>query len=206
VSGWDLGGVAGLGAFHGVNPAMGWLFAVAIGLQERSRRAVGVALLLIAAGHAASVGLTVVLIQETRLFASDSAIRLVGAALLVGFAAWKLLSSRSHLRWVGMRIKRWELVLWSFLMSSAHGAGLMLFPLVLAIHVHAGADYLFGGAGATLTAVAIHTAAMALVAGAIALAVYEVVGVGVLRGAWLNLDRVWAFGLIGGAAATLVMS
>lgn len=197
MSGWGLGGIAALGAFHGVNPAMGWLFAVAIGFRERSRGALAVALAVIVAGHAASVGLTLGLLQEARSIASDTVVRGAGAGLLVSFAAWKLLSNRAHLRFVGMRIRLWELALWSFLMSTAHGAGLMLFPFLLS-----------SGRGADVTGLGlvVHTLGMAAVASALAFLVYEVLGVGVLRSAWLNLDRLWVYALAGGAAATLLVN
>lgn len=205
MSGWDLGGVTLLGVFHGVNPAMGWLFAVAIGMQERSRRALLLALVPIAIGHEASVGLTVLLIQELRVLASDETIRIAGAAGLALLAAWQLVRHR-HPRWVGMRLHPRELALWSFLMSTASGAGLMLLPLVIGIHVHAGADGLLpSGFLLTLAAVTLHMAAMITVTGTVALLVYEFVGVNILRRAWFNLDRLWAYALAAGAAVTLTI-
>ena len=128
---WDLAAIAGLGAFHGVNPAMGWLFAVAIGLQTRSRRALVLALVPLALGHEASVGLTLLLVEELHVLASDTAIRIGCGSLLAAFALWKLTRSGGHVRWVGMRLRFHELALWSFLMASAHGAGLMLFPFAV---------------------------------------------------------------------------
>ena len=122
MSGGELAAVAGLGAVHGLNPAMGWLFAVFLGLQQRSRAALIGALAPIAAGHAAAVGLTVLLVEGSRSVVSEGAVRLAGAALLVAFATWKLLARRTHPRWVGLGIGRGELVAWSFLMSAAHGA------------------------------------------------------------------------------------
>jgi hypothetical protein len=202
VSPLDLGGIAALGAFHGTNPAMGWLFALALGLQERSRRVLLLALVPIALGHALSVGLTVLLVEELRLLASDETLRIAGAAALVAFALWKLARMR-HPRWVGFRVRPRELALWSFLMSSAHGAGLMLFPFL--VGSGAVADGLLPGeAGSAVLAVAAHTAAMVAVAGALAVVVYEVMGVGVLRRGWVNLDRLWAYALLGGALATLL--
>ena len=205
MSGWDVGGIALLGAFHGVNPAMGWLFAVAIGLQERSRRALLVALGPIAAGHLASVALVVAFVEELRVLASDAALRIGGAAALAAVALWRIVRAHRHPRWVGMRLRHYELALWSFLMSSAHGAGLMLFPFVVGIGGH---DHLTAGAALPVAAAAVlvHTAAMVAFAGVIALEVYEVVGVGILRRGWLNLDRVWAYALGGAAAATLFVA
>jgi hypothetical protein len=198
--------LAALGAAHGVNPAMGWLFAVAIGLQRRSRRALVEALVPIALGHELSVAATVVAIELTGSAVGQRVVGIAGALVLIGFGAWKLLASRSHPRWVGAQLGRLELVWWSFLMSSAHGAGLMLLPVV---EDRGGAahDPLASGLGAvSLDAVglaAVHTAAMLAVMAAIALLVYEVVGVGFLRRGWVNVDRVWAGALVTAGTVTL---
>lgn len=206
MSGWGLGGITLLGVFHGINPAMGWLFALAIGMQERSRRALLAALVPIAIGHEASVGVTVLLIQELRVLTSDEAIRIAGAAGLALLAARQLVRHR-HPRWVGMRLRPRELALWSFLMSTASGAGLMLLPLVLGIHVHTGNDNpLPSGILLSLAAVTLHMTAMIAVTGTIAIAVYEFVGLNVLRRAWFNLDRLWAYTLAVGAAVTLLIA
>lgn len=202
----SLGGVAGLGVFHGVNPAMGWLFAVAIGLQTRSRRALLLAITPLALGHEASIGLTVLLVNEARLVASEAVIRAAAAGLLFAVAIWKLWRSNRHLRWVGMRLSYPELALWSFLMSSAHGAGLMLFPFVLADTPRDHGNPLAAGALSAGLAASVHTLAMAATAAAIALAVYEVVGLSILRRAWLNLDRVWVAALLLGGIATLLIA
>jgi hypothetical protein len=204
VSGWDWGAIVGLGVFHGVNPAMGWLFALALGLQEQSRRALLLALVPIAIGHEAAVGLTVLLIEELRLLASDGAIRIAGAAALAGLAAWRLTRGHRHHRRLALRLRPRELALWSFLMSSAHGAGVMLFPFVLQVDVHDGHGLIPSGLEGAAGAVLLHGLAMVVVAGAIAVLVYEVVGVGFLRRGWINLDRVWAYALAVGAVATLL--
>ncbi|MGW3795591.1 hypothetical protein ACWD8I_31125, partial [Micromonospora arida] len=119
-----LATLAALGAFHGLNPAMGWLFAVARGLQERSRLALLRALPPIAAGHLASVAIVAALVSATRSVTASSALAVVGGVVLVAFGLWRLLSER-HFRWAGMRLSAAQLAAWSFLMSSAHGAGLM---------------------------------------------------------------------------------
>ncbi len=200
-----------LGAFHGLNPGMGWLFAVARGLQERSRARMLASLPAIAAGHAASVAAVAVLVSLTRSVVATQAMAIAGGALLAGFGLWRLLSQR-HFRWVGMRLSLWQLAVWSFLMSSAHGAGLMLLPVLTSMEGGGGAhDHGLGagaGAGDAVSAAVfvtgVHTLAMFAAAGAVALVVYEVVGLAVLRRAWFNLDRVWAVALIGAGAATLV--
>ena len=197
-----------LGAYHGVNPAMGWLFAVAIGLQQRSRRALLGSLLPIALGHEAAVACAVLAVTVLRFVAFDL-VRGLGAAVLVAFGLYKLLRPRSHPRWVGMRLTLPQLTLWSFLMSSAHGAGLMLFPVLLGLPGPAGAhdlsDLAHAGTSAlpAAGAVVVHTSAMLVVMGAVALLVYQQLGVGVLRRAWINLDRLWASAVVVAGVATL---
>lgn len=192
--------VVALGAYHGLNPAMGWLFAVALGLQERRRGAVVAALPCIAIGHEASVALVVALVYVAELVTAADALRVAGAVALVLFGLYKLLKPRSHPRWVGMRVSRWDLVVWSFLMSSAHGAGLMLFPVLLHNELE---GINTASAVENLLAVSLHTAAMLVAMAAIAILVYEKLGVGVLRKAWLNLDAVWATAIIAAGAVTL---
>src|SRR5919198_2298654 len=106
---------------------MGWLFAVARGLQERSRAALCWSLPPIAAGHLGSVAAVAVVVTVTGSIVASSVVAVAGGLVLVGFGLWRLLSTR-HFRWVGMRLSHRELAGWSFLMSSAHGAGLMLLP------------------------------------------------------------------------------
>jgi hypothetical protein len=190
--------VVALGAYHGINPAMGWLFAVALGLQQRRRGAVLGALPAIALGHEASVAVVVALVYVAEFVAAADVLRVAGAVALVLFGLYKLLKPRSHPRWVGMRVSRWDLVVWSFLMSSAHGAGLMLFPILVHNEIEG-----FPTALENLLAVSLHTAAMLVTMAAIALLVYEKLGVGVLRKAWLNLDAVWATAIIAAGAVTL---
>jgi hypothetical protein len=196
--------LAGLGAFHGVNPAMGWLFAVARGLQERSQAALCWSLPPIAAGHLGSVTAVAVVVTVTGSVLASSVVAIAGGVLLVGFGLWRLLSSR-HFRWVGMRLSHRELAGWSFLMSSAHGAGLMLLP-VLVVGSGSAHHSVPAGTGAMtgLAAVALHTLAMLLTAGVVALLVFHVFGVGVLRRAWFNLDKMWAAVLIGAGVVTVV--
>ena len=206
---WPWLALAGLGAYHGLNPAMGWLFAVALGLQERSRRAVLRALAPIALGHEASIALVVLLVGGLERVAAPGVLRVAGAVALVLFGLYKFLRPRSHPRWVGMRVTPRDLVLWSFLMSSAHGAGLMLFPVLLGLptHDHAHEVPAVTLSGVTVAqdgaAVLLHTVAMLLAMGAVALLVYEKLGLAVLRRAWVNLDLVWAGAVVLAGAATL---
>ncbi len=143
------------------------------------------------------------LIEELRVLASEQALRIVGASLLALLAAWRIARSHRHPRWVGMRLRPAELALWSFLMSSAHGAGLMLFPFAVGAGSDDRHELISAGLSVAAAAAVLHTLAMVAVAGALALVVYDVVGVGILRRGWLNLDRVWAYALVASAAVTL---
>ncbi|MGV9213832.1 hypothetical protein ACTFTM_18415 [Micromonospora sp. RB23] len=202
-----LATLAALGAFHGLNPAMGWLFAVARGLQERSRPALLRALPPIAAGHLASVGIVAALVTATRSVTASTVLAVVGGVLLVGFGLWRLLSER-HFRWAGMRLSAAQLAGWSFLMSSAHGAGLMLLPVLVAEPPSGGhSGHLAAasvGALPGLAAAGVHTVAMFGTALVVAVLVYEVLGVGVLRKAWFNVDRLWAGVLVAAGLVTLI--
>lgn len=208
-----------LGAYHGLNPGMGWLFAVALGLQEKRRRAVLRAFGPIAAGHAASVSVVVVVLGTALLWVDPWVPRVLGGAALVAFGLYKLLKPLSHPKWVGMRVGPADLALWSFLMASAHGAGLMLMPLLIALGAdsaahpaHAAdvalpvaADAAGGLVLVNVLAVGLHTATMFLAMAAIALVVYEKVGLKILRTAWINLDRIWAGTLIVTGTLTFVL-
>jgi hypothetical protein len=213
--------VALLGAFHGVNPAMGWLFAVALGLQRGSRRVMLWSLLPLAVGHEASVAAVVLAGALAGMAVPPDVLRPVAAVALIAFGAYKLLRPRSHPRWVGMRVSPWDLVLWSFLMATAHGAGLMLLPFLFgagggaapgAGHTHADGQVhvhlLEGGPLGTAlaqdtAAVALHTLAMLLAMTAVAVLVYDRLGVAVLRRSWVNFDAVWAVAVLVAGIFTL---
>jgi hypothetical protein len=218
---WPWLSVLALGAFHGLNPAMGWLFAVALGLQERRLPAVTAALGPIALGHALAIGLAAVAIGMLGLVIPQNLLLALGGAALLSFAAYKVATRFCHPRWVGMRVGPRELVAWSFLMASAHGAGLMLVPVLVGLRgegvsstlAHAGhlghaAHQPSAGSNAllpALAAVGLHSAAMLAVAGVIAIVVYQKLGVEVLRRAWINLDLLWvgALAITGGIAIGL---
>jgi hypothetical protein len=193
-----------LGAGHGINPAMGWLFAVALGLQHQSREAVWGALGPLAVGHGLAIAAAILAAGMIGAIVPLEMLKWGTALLLVGLGGYRLIRSR-HIRFGGMRVNRRELALWSFLMASSHGAGLMVLPLNLgdmptgidAHHLAHAAIFALGepqwsGAVATL----VHTAGYLLVTGVIAVIVYERVGLGFLRKAWVNLDLVWALALV----------
>jgi uncharacterized membrane protein len=196
---WPWLALAALGAYHGLNPAMGWLFAVALGLQERRLGAVLQAFPPIALGHILAISAAVLVVGVAQIVVPLDALRYACASVLILFGLYKLIR-RKHPRWVGMRVGFKDLTLWSFLMASAHGAGLMLFPVLLHNELD-GINSL--SAAENLLAVSLHTAAMLVTMAAIALLVYEKLGVGVLRKAWLNLDALWATAIIAAGALTL---
>jgi hypothetical protein len=194
-----------LGAFHGLNPAMGWLFAVSRGLQNHSRLAVLASLGPLAAGHALSIALVVAVFGILQMVVDLDVVRYVCAAALLGFGVFKLLQPFAHPRWVGMGVGGAQLCLWSFLMASAHGAGLMLIPALgsataraaVASDPHvATAGLALGSAGLATTAVLVHTLAVFVVTAVTAVVVYDRFGLAFLRTSWLNVDLVWAAALL----------
>jgi hypothetical protein len=199
-SSWPWFALGMLGVYHGLNPAMGWLFAVALGLQQKSRTAVLKALPAIAVGHEASIAVVVALVAATQILEINDWVRPVGAVALIAFGVFKLRKPLSHPRWVSMRVSSRDLVVWSFLMSTAHGAGLMLFPVLLGLPATAGHPE--DPALTDIAAVFLHTGAMLVTMAAIALLVYEKLGVQVLRRAWVNMDAIWAVAVVAAGLVT----
>ena len=207
---WPWGVLVILGAYHGLNPGMGWLFAVARGLQERRRAALWQSFLPIAIGHEAAIGAVVVLVAVAQLVIAPQALRAGGAGLLLAFAGYRIYRQQAHPRGFGMRVGLRGLFGWSFLMSSAHGAGLMLVPILLSLPP-SGANQDLGlvayAAGLSpwegLLAATLHTAALLAVMALVAVVVYERYGVAFLRRAWLNVDLIWTIALLGAALVTL---
>ena len=198
---WPWIAVAALGAYHGIDPSMGWLFAVALGLQERRRSKVVWALGPIAVGHLVSIAAVVAIIGGLRVFFAIDLLRPVGAAALIVFGLFRFIWPRAHPRWVAMRVNAAELGLWSFLMASAHGAGLMLFPILIGMtpnseHAHHMAAMHMHSITQAIAVVLLHTGAMIAVTGVIAIVVYQWVGLAILRSAWINLDTIWAGALV----------
>ncbi len=131
LSTWGL--MIGFGAYHGLNPGMGWLFALALGLQQKSERAIWQSLLPISIGHAVSIILVAAVVLAAGHLISTGTLRFVTAAVLLAFGVIKLFTYYRHPRWVGMRVGMRDLFFWSFLMAAAHGAGLMVAPTLLEI-------------------------------------------------------------------------
>jgi hypothetical protein len=191
--------LAGLGAFHGVNPAMGWLFAVALGMHRQSRRTALLALVPIAVGHALSIALVVLAVIALGVVVEQRWVELAAAALLIGWAAYHALYGHRHRVRVGMQTGMAGLGAWSFMMATAHGAGLMLVPVVIPLCLAATPARELTAAGSlpvSLAAVAGHTTAMLAVTGTITVIVYEWIGVAFLRRGWINLDLIWTAALV----------
>jgi hypothetical protein len=187
------------------------LFAVGLGLQRRSRAAVLCSLLPIALGHALSIALIVVAVGMLRAFVDFRMLQVGAAITLIAFGLLRFLAR--HRARVGMQVSGGDLLIWSFLMATAHGAGLMLLPVLLQMpigmgvppHAHMAPATEIGNSAMTgIAAVAVHTGAMLAVAGAIAVSVYEWVGLAFLRRGWINLDWLWAIALIGAGVILLV--
>jgi hypothetical protein len=155
----------------------------------------------IAAGHLGSIAVFAVAVSVGASALTTRVVAVAGGLVLVAFGMWRLLSKR-HFRWVGMRLTAPQLAGWSFLMASVHGAGLMLLPVLVAGegHQHHAAG---AAAGHGVLAALVHTAGMVAVAAAVAVVVHQVLGLRILRTAWVNLDRVWAVALVGAGGATL---
>jgi hypothetical protein len=193
-------GAAGLGAFHGINPAMGWLFAVALGLYAHSRRVVLLSLVPIAIGHAASVALVLAGALTLGSLIDHAYLNRACGVFLIGWGVWCALRGHRGQPRVGMRAGFAGLALWSFVMSSAHGAGFMLIPVLLPLCAAAGAPGL-ASAGHALPigalALGIHTFAMLAVIAAVSTVVYDRAGgLGFLRTGWINIDLVWSAALV----------
>jgi hypothetical protein len=183
-----------LGAFHGVNPAMGWLFAVFLALQRKSGSVLLAALVPITLGHAVSITAVALLLFLAQSTLSIRMVQVATALLILGFAIYKLLTRLRHPRWVGLNIRYWELAWWSFLVATAHGSGLMLAPLIFGLP----------GADAALTLVTVHTLAMLVVMTGIAVLVYTRLGLAALRRYWINFDILWAVALLAIGVITLL--
>lgn len=203
---WAWGALFLLGVWHGINPAMGWLFAVALGLQKQSSRAVWQSLFPIATGHLLAIGIVVAAALLVGASISLHYARFVVAALLLLFGLFHLFWGK-HPRWGGMQVGFRDLTIWSLLTASAHGAGFMLLPILLGMSATHGGHEMhtppLSGPWAGFLAVAIHTFAYLLVTGVLAWIVYAKVGLAVLRHAWFNVDRIWAISLIVTAGFTL---
>jgi hypothetical protein len=210
----ELGGAAALwsaviaiGAWHGLNPSMGWPLAVAAGLSERRDGAVFATLAPLGAGHFLAMATVLVPFAAAgAAFAWSRPLRLGAGLLVLAFGVYRLFERR-HPRWLA-RVRPTQLALWSFLMATAHGAGLMLLPFALGLCAPS-AGWPAGGGNALAGAIAVaaaHTLAMLLAGIAVAWAVYRYVGLGLLTRGWLDLDAAWAASLVIAGTASVAMA
>jgi hypothetical protein len=202
--------LAALGAGHGLNPGMGWLFAVALGMQEGRARAVWRALSPLALGHALAVGAAVLAAAALGRLLPPAALHWIVGVSLIGLGGLRLLRHR-HPRYGGMRVGFRELTSWSFLMATAHGAGLMVLPLLPgdagphAMHLaQASLMPVAGPLDSGLQATVLHTAGYLLVTGLVAVLVYRKLGLRMLRTMWINLDLIWGMALVVTGVVALV--
>jgi hypothetical protein len=200
---WPWLSLIGLGAFHGLNPAMGWLFSVGLGLQHKSRAKVLWSLLPIAFGHALSIAVAVATVVILRDRLDVQRLQWPAALILIAFGIYRLAGRHRPPR-ASMQTGFFDLALWSFLLATGHGAGLMLMPVLLHMpdgqHIH---PPMHGAVNGALAAM-IHTAAMLTTTGLIALLVYDWIGLGFLRRGWINFDWVWSFALIAAGVVSIV--
>ncbi len=209
-------GLAALGVFHGLNPGMGWLFAVALALQRQRPSQLCTATGYIAVGHLASVAVVLVALALVGAFLPLRWVRIAAGAILLGFGLFRLALYYRHPRWVGMNVGGRDLIAWSFLMATAHGAGLMLAPVVLSLTGPDAAAGLAGDLGEHggflslsdapiwwLVGLLMHTVVMLATMLAVAAIVYYRVGLAFLRKGWINLDLLWAGSLVAAGVITL---
>jgi hypothetical protein len=166
--------VAGVGALHGLNPATGWMFAAARGVQARDSVQALRALVPIAAGHfisvalvAGAVALGMTMNRALLQWIAGGLLAAIGLRALHGW--WRRWGQRSQP--VRMPVSPDGLALWSCMMSTAHGAGLMLVPALIPLCLSdtpAREITASGSLTLALAAVGVHTAAMLAVTGAIA--------------------------------------
>ena len=203
---WPWLALAGLGAFHGLNPGMGWLFAVALGLHRKSRSVLLLSLAPIALGHAAAAAVVLGTVMAVGRSLEHAALSAGAGLLLLSWAAWHAFYGHRQRVRIGMQTGLVGLAAWSFLMASAHGAGLMLVPILLPLCGAPGS----AGAPASLTAsglagLGVHTAAMLATIAIVSVVVYDWSGVGFLRRGWINFDAVWTAALAISGGLLLVL-
>lgn len=201
--------VIALGAYHGLNPGMGWPLAVSNGMWARKEQAVFATFLPLAGGHFLAMAAALLPFAFfLAYFDWSQTIRIAAGGAVAAFGIYKLVN-RSHPR-IAARLGPRHLTLWSFLTATAHGAGLMLAPITLGLcsaaetspssaidHGHeAMTELMRSGIATTIAVSTVHTIAMVAAGGAMAWIVYRWAGLKLLRSAWLNLESVWAASLI----------
>ena len=208
-------GVVAIGIYHGLNPAMGWPLAVANGLGARRGAAVFATWVPLGAGHLLAMALVLVpFALLTWMLQRSQEIRVAVGVLVLLYGVSRLLWRHRH-RWLA-RIPPTQLALWSFVMATGHGAGLMLLPVLVGlceapalasaglVDHSASMQLMRSSVGTAVIVSLVHTAAMIASGLAVGWIVYRYLGLRALRSAWLDLDLVWALGLIVSGAAAIV--
>jgi hypothetical protein len=174
-------------------------------------------LVFVTIGHAASLLVVAAFLLLAGSFVPLDWVRLFSGGVLLLFGAYKLVWYYRHPRWVGMQVSPRDLVAWSFLMATSHGAGLMLAPIILNLQgghasntledlsQHSDVLDLSDTSAAWAIGLGVHTAAMLLVMLPIALVVYEKIGLAFLRRGWINLDLLWAFALLAAGLVSILL-
>jgi len=195
-----------LGAFHGVNPGMGWLFAVALGIQERRQGAVWRAMIPLTLGHGMAIGAVILIALAAGVAVPAASLKIPVAVTLAALGVHRLVR-HSHFTGGGMRVGIWGLTVWSFLMATCHGAGLMVLPAFLGMTaaVQGASCHATASASIAVAATLVHAAGYLIVTAAAAWLVFTRLGVGLLRKAWFNLDLIWAVALIATGVLTVVV-
>ena len=209
---WSWVGLLALGGFHGLNPGMGWLFAVALGLQDRRRHTVWRAMAPLGAGHLLAVGATILVALLAGAVTPLHSLRWPLAAVLIGLGFYRLYRHHHPRGGAGMRVGMGRLAWWSFLVASSHGAGLMVLPLFLGLSAtgeaassHAGHSMPMDSQVTGLIATLVHSAGYLMATALAAWLVLEKFGLMVLRTAWINLDFIWVIALLASGALTLLL-
>ena len=199
---WPWLTLVGLGMYHGINPAMGWLFAAALGLHRGRRYVVLQSLIPIALGHMLSIAVAASAVLALGVIIDRRLLLMAAGSGLILWALYHLAYGSRHRARIGMQTGFAGLLAWSFVMASAHGAGLMLVPALVPLCLSGSAAGDITAARSlinSLAAVGVHAAAAVSVSGIIAILVYDWIGVGFLRRGWINLDWLWtgALGVTG---------
>jgi hypothetical protein len=205
---WPWLASAGLGFYHGINPTMGWLFAVALGLHRRSFRIVLLSLVPIALGHATAIALVLVAALALGHVVDHVIVGRVAAALLIGWALWHVVRGHRQRPCVGMQTGLVGLAVWSCFVATAHGAGLMLIPVLIPICLSGTPPGALAPAESmpiAIAALGVHTGVMLATIAVISIAVYEWIGLAFLRSHWINLDVIW-IGALGLSGALLILT
>src|SRR5258708_1797944 len=193
---WPWLALAGPGAFHGLNPAMGRLFAVALGPHRHNRRVLWLSPLPLAPGHAPSIAIVAGSFLWAGLVIDLRAVRIGSGLFLIGWALYHWRYGHRHRVRVGMQAGLAALTAWSFLMATTHGAGLMLWPVLMPLCFPAASQPSSTGPFFTaLLAIAIHTLAMLTVTTAVSAPALLWVALAMLPRAWFNVDLIWTLAL-----------